>query len=137
MKGLVKKMSNPGDKFYINARGVTASGMVTKTGFLVFAGSYVMPTHKPYLSKRIVKHRDKCREDGTIVDNYLTRDVEFGSSSTAAYFLLGSNASGPATWKNADGITMAKLKKVSEGIIPRHRQRVSQFLQSCREKRGQ
>ena len=111
-------MANPGDLFFIDARGVKASGMVTEEGFRVFKGSYVMPSHKPYLAKSIIAHRDACRDDGTIVDDHLTRDVDFGSSSTAAYFLFGANASGPATWKNADGITMAKLDKVAQGIIP-------------------
>ncbi len=111
-------MANPGDLFFINARGVKASGVVTENGFKVFAGSYVMPTHKPYLAKSIIQHRDQCRADGTIVNDHLTRDIEFGSSSTAAYFLFGANASGPATWKNADGITMAQLDKKAEGIIP-------------------
>lgn len=111
-------MARIGDKFYIDARGVKAEGIVTEKGFKVLRGSYVMPTHKPYLAKSIIEHRNACREDGTIVNDYLTRDVEFGSSSTAAYFLFGANASGPATWKNAEGITMAQLDKCNSGIIP-------------------
>jgi len=111
-------MANPGEKFYIDARGVKAEGIVTESGFKVLAGSFVMPTHKPYLAKSIVDHRDACRKDGTIVDDHLTRDIDFGSSSTAAYFLFGANASGPQTWKNVEGISMAKLEKVESGVLP-------------------
>lgn len=111
-------MPQIGDKFYINARGVVAEGVVTENGFTVLKGSTVVMMHKPYLASRIVDHREQCKADGTIVDGYLTKDVEFASSSTAAYFLFGANASGPQTWKNADGITMGKLDKVSSGVIP-------------------
>lgn len=41
--------------------------------------------------------------------------MEFNSASTACTFLFGSNGSGPASWKNADGITMLKLDKVESG----------------------
>lgn len=34
-------MALPGEKFYIDAREIKASGVVTENGFLVFAGSEV------------------------------------------------------------------------------------------------
>ena len=110
-------MAKVGDVFYINTRGIYATGVVTENGFKVLKGSHVNPTHKPYLAKSVVAKREQCKRDGIIVNDQLTEDVEFGSSSMAAYFLFGANASGPQTWKNQDGITMAKLDKVEQGII--------------------
>ncbi len=111
-------MPKVGDHFYIDGRGVKAEGVLTEKGILVLAGSSVIPEHKPYLSKGIVRMREKCKQDGTIKNDYLTRDVEFKSTSTAAYFLFGANASGPATWRNAEGIPLAQLHKAEKGIIP-------------------
>lgn len=111
-------MANLGDTFHINARGIKAEGVVTEAGFRVLKGSQVNPTHKDYVAKGIKELRSQCYSDGTIENDHLTRDVDFNSPSTAVTFLLGANASGPATWKNADGITMARLEKVNQGIIP-------------------
>lgn len=40
-------MAKPGEKFYIDARGVNAAGIVTKDGFRVYEGSEVRPTIAP------------------------------------------------------------------------------------------
>lgn len=111
-------MAQPGDKFYTDMRGIHAEGIVTEKGFLVLKGSEVRNWQASFLAKSIIDFRDKCFKDGTIQDWHLTRNVEFNSSSTAATFLFGSNASGPASWKNEDGITMMKLDKVESGEMP-------------------
>lgn len=111
-------MAKPGDEFFIDARGIKAHGVVTENGFRVLSGSEVRSQTASYLTKTVVKQREDCIKDGTIVDWKLTKDIDFKSSSTAAYFLLGANSSGPQTWKNKDGITMMKLDKAAEGIIP-------------------
>ena len=108
-------MPKAGEKFYLDARGIKASGIVTEDGFTIFAGSEVRPTIAKYLAKAIVDRRAQCEADGTIVDWKLTKDLDFNSPSTAATFLFGANASGPATWKNSEGISMLKLDKVAEG----------------------
>lgn len=106
------------EKFYIDARGIHAEGVVIENGFRVLAGSEVQSFEVPYLSAKVSQLRAQLLADGTIADWKLTRDVDFKSSSTAAYFIFGANASGPQTWKNADGISMAKLEKVASGVIP-------------------
>lgn len=93
-------MSKPGEKFYIDARGIHASGMVTENGFIVFAGSEVRNHQAAYLAKGLADYRAQCIADGTIVDWYLTKNLEFNSPSTCATFLFGANASGPQTWKD-------------------------------------
>lgn len=108
-------MATPGDKFFLDLRGIHAEGMVTESGFVVFKGSEVRNHLATYLAKGIVNFRQRCLDDGTIVDWHLTRDIEFDSSSTACTFLFGANGSGPASWKNEYGVTMLKLDKVSSG----------------------
>ena len=110
-------MAQIGDKFHTDMRGIHAEGMVTEKGFVVFAGSEVRNHQASYLASSVVEHRNKCLSDGTIVDWKLTRDIEFNSPSTAACFLFGATASGPATWKNEEGITMLKLDKVENGSM--------------------
>lgn len=110
-------MAKPGEKFYLDLRGIHAEGMVTETGFIVFKGSEVRNWQASFLAKGLIDLRQQCFADGTIVDWHLTRDMEFNSSSTACTFLFGSNGSGPASWKNAEGIPMIKLDKVSSGAM--------------------
>jgi DNA repair photolyase len=110
-------MAKIGEKFYIDARGVKASGIVTENGFTVYKGSEVRPTIAPYLNKTLVELRRVCESDGTIVDWHLTRDMDFNSPSTAAYFLFGANASGPQTWKDENGMTMLEHDKLASGVF--------------------
>ena len=107
-------MPQIGDKFYTDMRGIHAEGIVTENGFTILAGSGVRNHEAAYLAQAVKDLRRKHLEDGTIVDWKTTRDLEFNSSSNAACYLFGANASGPATWKNADGITMLKLDKVAD-----------------------
>lgn len=110
-------MAKPGEKFYIDARGIKAEGVVTETGFLVLKGSQVRDRIADYLKDTLKELRRLSAEDGTIVNGILTRDIEFKSPSTAAYFLFGANASGPQTWKDANGMTMLEHDKLQEGVL--------------------
>lgn len=47
----------------------------------------------------------------------MTRDIDFKSPSTAAYFLFGANASGPQTWKDENGMTMLEHDKLASGVF--------------------
>lgn len=77
-------MAKSGEKFYIDARGVKAEGVVTENGFMVFAGSEVRNYQASYLAKGVVALRQQCLLDGTIVNWKLTRNMEFNSPSSAA-----------------------------------------------------
>lgn len=43
-------------------------------------------------------------------DFVTTEDILFSSSSAAADFVTGYSVSGPATWKNAAGVTLKELE---------------------------
>lgn len=108
-------MAHIGDKFYLDMRSIHAEGIVTESGFRVLKGSQVRDWQASFLAQALVDLRKQCFEDGTIVDWRLTRDMDFNSSSTACTFLFGSNGSGPASWKDKNGVTMLKLDKVDSG----------------------
>lgn len=129
-------MSKPGDKFYADMRGIHAEGIVTETGFVILKGSEVRNHEASYVAQAVKDLRHLYLEDGTIVDWKLTRDVEFNSPSTAATFLIGSNASGPASWKNTDGITMLKLDKVENGLMENVNSEYASFYRTVEGNEG-
>ena len=129
-------MAKIGDKFYLDMRNIHAEGVVTKNGFMVLKGSEVRDHEASYLSPRIVKMRRDAINEGIIVDWKLTRDIEFKSTSTAAYFLFGANSSGPASWKNADGITMLSLNKVENGVMDNAGSEYTSFFKTVGSNEG-
>ena len=110
-------MAKAGEKFYIDARGVKAQGVVSEKGFVLLEGSEIRPTIAKYLTKTMVALRHRCENDGTIVEWKLTQDMEFASPSTAAMFVFGANASGPQTWKDENGMTMLEHDKLESGVF--------------------
>lgn len=110
-------MPKEGQKFYIDARGIKASGIVSGNGFVALKGSEVRNHEAAYLAKGLSDLRASYLEDGTIVDWELTRDIKFNSPSTCATFLFGANASGPQTWKDENGMTMLEHDKLEAGIL--------------------
>ena len=110
-------MAKVGEKFYIDARGVKAQGVVSEKGFVLLEGSEIRPTIAKHLTKTMVALRHQCENNGTIVEWKLTQDMEFASPSTAAMFVFGANASGPQTWKDENGMTMLEHNKLESGVF--------------------
>ena len=129
-------MAKPGDKFYTDMRGIHAEGIVTEEGFTVLCGSEIRNHQASYIAKSIAERRQQCIQDGTIKDWKLTRDLSFSSPSTAATFIFGSNASGPASWKNEDGISMLKLDKVESGEMESIKSEYTGFFKTVEGNEG-
>lgn len=100
------------EKLFITAGGVSATGIVTAEGFVVFKGSTVnQKTSSKSLSPGLKKLRDKLFAEGK-VDNLITiENILFSSSSAAADFVLGYSVSGPRTWKRKDGLTLKEIEE--------------------------
>lgn len=49
------------------------------------------------------------KREGVVKEGILLKDMEFGSLSTSATFVVGSNRDGWITWRDANGKTMAEL----------------------------
>lgn len=100
------------EKLSITAGGVSATGIVTAEGFVVFKGSTVnQKTSSKSLSPGLKKLRDKLFAEGKVDNLITTEDILFSSSSAAADFVLGYSVSGPRTWKRKDGLTLKEIEE--------------------------
>ena len=95
-----------------------AEGAETDDGFVVYAASYGRLTPDPSFweegsaaaparKSNLMRMGAIIVEDGTL---RLAQDCAFASASEAASVLLGTNADGQQSWKNADGETLGELK---------------------------
>ena len=96
-------------------RNAHAKGYVNDDGkFVVLAGSKVSDSVF-YQNEKGGATRARTRkelEDKGIISNLLfTVDHAFSSSSTAASVVYGGSASGPAMWKDENGVSLGELNK--------------------------
>ena len=97
--------------FYLHMGNANASGVVTTEGFVLFAGSTVNEkTSEKSLSKGAMDLRKKHFDAGRVKNLATTEDIIFSSSSAAAVFVTGYSISGPANWKNKNGITLKEIE---------------------------
>lgn len=100
-----------GEILYLNMGNAKASGIVTTEGFVLFSGSVVNEkTSEKSLSKGAVSLRKKHFDAGRVKDLTTTEDILFSSSSAAADFVTGYSVSGPANWKNKNGVTLKEIE---------------------------
>ena len=76
-------------------RTINAQMKITPTGYKVLAGSEISPLEPENFSASL----KKLRHSDKIANGKLLEDLEFTSSSYAAAFVIGGNASGPQEWK--------------------------------------
>lgn len=101
------------DLLYCKIKGLIATGKRTANGFVVFSGSQAVLANRPS-AKRMADKRDQLVEKGTLVQEgdhlVFTKDVEFGSPSTAGSVVRGGNTNGLTNWKNAAGVQLKQLE---------------------------
>ncbi len=96
---------------FLNLGNASGKGMVTTEGFVLFAGAVLNEkTSEKSLSKGAATLRKKHLASNKVKDFVTTEDILFSSSSAAADFVTGYSVSGPATWKNAAGVTLKELE---------------------------
>ncbi len=96
---------------YLNQGNASGKGMITTEGFVLFAGAVLNEkTSEKSLSKGAANLRKKHLASNKVKDFVTTEDILFSSSSAAADFVTGYSVSGPATWKNAAGVTLKELE---------------------------
>jgi hypothetical protein len=87
----------------LTGRGADAKLEVINGKPNLLAGSRIITEKGPSCPKAIAAKRDEYLANGVLMERegYLvtTQDIEFGSTSAAAAFVLGTSASGPAEWK--------------------------------------
>ena len=109
----IDQVSDSNDLLYCKIKGLTATGKRTANGFLVFAGSQAVLDHRPSAT-RMREKREQLIEKGLLKENgdhfVFTKDIEFGSPSTAGSVVRGGNANGLTNWKNSAGIQLKELE---------------------------
>lgn len=109
----VDATSESQDLLYCKIKGFTATGKRTTNGFTVFAGSQAVLEHRPSaINTR--KNREKLIEKGLLEikgDHLIfTRDIEFGSPSTAGSVVRGGTTNGLTSWKNNKGRQLKEIE---------------------------
>lgn len=96
---------------FLNLGNASGKGMITTEGFVLFAGAVLNEkTSEKSLSRGAATLRKKHLASNKVKDFVTTEDILFSSSSAAADFVTGYSVSGPATWKNAAGVTLKELE---------------------------
>jgi Domain of unknown function (DUF4357) len=107
-------MASSEDLLLINHGKHYATGRDLVEGFLVLAGSRCVH-RSAYQDPRRREERKEHIDMGVLDGKYkFTRDYLFKSPTAAANVVLGQAASGPSIWKNSDGLTLKKLRKLRE-----------------------
>ncbi len=102
---------------FLSAKGITAHGYEDAGGFVVLSGSQVVKKEvasiHPYLSnlRKTLLLQGVLEDEGTAYR--LIQDYVFGSPSTAAGALLGSNSNGRADWKDRDGRSLKRIQEAN------------------------
>lgn len=109
----VDAASDSKELLYCKIKGLTATGKRTANGFVVFAGSQAVLEHRPS-AKRMRTKREQLIEKGFLQekDNHLvfTKDIEFGSPSTAGSVVRGGATNGLTNWKNSSGKQLKEIE---------------------------
>jgi len=100
-------------EFSIKARGITALGYESTTGFIVQKGSQAAITTAKI--RTLVKDtRERLIKQSVLVDKgeyyELLQDFEFNSPSLAGACMIGGQCNGRKMWKTTDGKTLKQIQ---------------------------
>jgi len=106
--------SSDEELLYCKIKGLTATGKRTANGFVVFAGSQAVLQHRN-AAKILGTKRDRLIDKGLLElkeDSLVfTKDIEFGSPSTAGGVVCGGSTNGLTSWKDASGRELKEIEK--------------------------
>ena len=104
------------DILYLVTKGLSALGMRSPNGFVVFKGSKAVSNFRESAANWVLKLTNELVSNKTLFNTgsfyEFTKDAEFASPSAAAAVIVGGNANGLTLWKNNKGIAL----KVIEGL---------------------
>ncbi len=103
------------EDFYINTKGVRATGFEDVSGFVVKAKSQATKRETTSIH-RFLANRRRALVEGSVLrdvgDVYeFTDDYAFSSPSVAAGVILGRSTNGRTDWKDADGRTLKRIQE--------------------------
>ena len=110
-------MATEKELFYLRVGEADATGYPVDDGFVVNEGSVVRNTITDSLRANIPELRKQLLDEGVITEDgghfRFTRDYKFRSPSGAGAFVKGSPSNGWHDWKNAEGISLNRVMRVS------------------------
>ena len=102
------------DILYLVAKGLSATGMRSPNGFVVFKGSKAVTSFRESASNWVVKLTNDLTTNQTLINlgsHYeFAKDAEFSSPSAAAAVIVGGNANGLTLWKNSRGVALKTIE---------------------------
>jgi len=109
----VSKEETDEKMLFCKIKGLVATGKRTENGFVVFSGSQAVLEHRVSAKSMRIK-RESLIEKGYLKrDNdhlIFTRDIEFGSPSTAGSIVRGGNTNGLTNWKDSSGKQLKEIE---------------------------
>ena len=109
----IDQLSESKDLLFCKIRGLVATGKRTANGFIVFSGSQAVLDHRPSSVRtrarreELIEKGDLEQKDGNLI---FTKDLEFGSPSTAGGIIHGGAANGLTSWKNEKGVQLKEIE---------------------------
>tara|TARA_A100001391_G_scaffold191538_1_gene164958 strand:- start:2706 stop:3605 length:900 start_codon:yes stop_codon:yes gene_type:complete len=109
----------PQDLYYIESKGIKATGYEDAKGFVVCSGSQLVKEEQRTIHNYMSTQRKDLLEQGVVEEKgqhyVFSQDQVFGSPSTAAGVILGRTANGRIEWKTSAGTTLKQMQeKVSD-----------------------
>ena len=99
---------------YCKIKGLSATGKRTPNGFVIFKGSQAVLEHRES-AKNIKAKRDELIVKGLleVKGNCLvfTKNIEFGSPSTAGSMVRGGNTNGLTSWRDINGVQLKEIEQ--------------------------
>jgi len=97
--------------FLKTGKEIKAKAIMTTEGFVLLSGAKLNEkTNIKSLREKFSAFREEHIKSELVKDYITTDDIVFSSPSAAADFVLGYSVSGPALWKNKDGISIKELE---------------------------
>lgn len=93
-----------------SGRKIEAKCNRTSEGVVVLAGSMIEEIDSEAIPATIKEIRDRCKDNGEIVNGKLTKNQLFNSPSYAASFVLGRHTNGKTDWKTIEGKTLKSIE---------------------------
>lgn len=103
-----EEISDDEPLLYFKTKKVEAKGKRTSEGFVVFAGSNIVPELAKSCPENAIRLRGKYAEK--IEKDKLKIDLLFTSPSAAASFICGYSVSGNNVWKDETGRTLKEIE---------------------------
>ena len=105
--------------FFLNAKGVKATGYESEDGFIVCEGSQAIIKETGSINPRVKRKREDLLKDGVLKEEngvyVFTQDCPLNSPSNASNLVQGASSDGLRLWQNQEGISLKTLRDRESG----------------------